>query len=63
MTTETRPTRRPPPGVASAIEILHGHGHTVTVRETAAGSFRYSVDGRPETDAHTMIRRFAGYGL
>lgn len=46
-----------------AVELLRLKGHTVTTRRNKHGSWRYSVDGKPETDALTMFKRFARYGL
>lgn len=45
------------------VELLRAKGHIVTVRENRSGSLRYSVDGKPETDALRMSRRFRHYGL
>lgn len=54
---------RMPPYPRGCVQILRAKGHTVTVRENRNGSLRYSVDGRPETDALTMSNRFRHYGL
>ena len=54
---------RLPPAPAGAVEILRANGHAVSFRKNQYGSFRYSVDGKPETDALTMFKRFSKYGI
>jgi hypothetical protein len=48
--------RKIPPAPRASIAILRERGHVVTVRINRNGSPRYSVDGRREMDAATMMR-------
>lgn len=52
------PQQRIPLAVARALVTLQGRGHVVEIRSNRNGSLRFSVDGRRETDALTMIRRY-----
>lgn len=53
----------PIPAARATVEILRQKGHTVAVRRNRNGSWRYAVDGAPETDALTMSNRFRHYGV
>jgi hypothetical protein len=47
-----------PPAVQGVIVEIERCGYHVKVRKTRNGSNRYSVNGRPEIDGHTLIKRF-----
>lgn len=52
------PSIKLPAGVESAVALIRARGHVVTIRKNKNGDLRYSVDGRRETNALTMMRRY-----
>ena len=40
------------------VQMFRARGHQVTMRVNRNGSHRYSVDGKPETNAYAMTRRY-----
>jgi hypothetical protein len=52
-----------PPAMRAAVQILRDHGHHVRARRNRNGSFRYSVDCKPEINAMRVCARFRHYGI
>lgn len=46
-----------PPHPRAVVEIIRSRGHTVSIRRNRNGSWRYSVNGSREMNAHQMTRR------